>query len=465
MKKELVKTVSAFFVLFASSALLAQEPRTEPQKIWSLKDCLEYGLKNHPKVVMADNDVKSAEALLLSAKAGFDPSVSASVSWRGSRSEREFDSKSGKYNTDGHFNQNHDEGLSLSKKLYDSGKYSLQKKGAKEALIAAKKDREAVLISLAANIKTTFFKAQQAQSMLQVKLETLDGYEKHLKKVESFVEVGTHAPYDITKAQVNVANARVELISARNTLKQALVNVGNAMGIGQPVHVAPYELKELPDIDESAKHKLTKLALERPEVKSVEARLKASRYKIKEARTALKPTISASAGYSWKNDYTPQDHGWSVGAGISWPIYNGRTNKALVDSAKSTYAKSRASFENLKLDIDKEVENGLNDIIDSVQRAKAYNMVVQQASESLNLAEGRYDAGLGSPLEITDARVDYEKAKGNLVTAYFDCLIAQASLDNILGKMPEECESFKDMAKKDESVVIEEIENSGEKDR
>ena len=458
MKKNILITLMALLIAPTSAVVLAKEAESEKSetKIWSLEDCLEYGLKNHPKVIMADNDVKSAEASLLSAKSSFDPSISASVSWRGSRNERERDSKTGEYNTNGHFTQNHDEGLSLSKKLYDSGRFSLQKKEAVEALKSAKKDRETTLIALAANIKTMYFKAQQAQCLLQVKLETLDGYEKHLKKVESFVEIGTHAPYDITKAQVDVANARVDLISAKNTLKQALVNVGNAIGIGESVHVAPYELMELPDIDESSKEELIRLAMERPEVKSMEAKLRATKLKIKEAKSALKPTISANAGYSWKNDYTPQDHGWSVGAGISWPIYNGRSTIASINSAKSAYAKNKASYDNLKLDIDKEVENGISDIVDSVQRVKAYGVVVQQASESLYLAEGRYDAGLGSPLEITDARVDYEKAKGNWVSAYFECLISQTNLDKILGKMPLEYGLNKAVEKLNDSIITEE---------
>ena len=119
-------------------------------------------------------------------------------------------------------------------------------------------------------------------------------------------------------------------------------------------------------------------------------------------------------------------------------MYDGRSTKASIDSAKSSYERTKASLDNLKLNIDMEVENCINDIIDSAQRVKANEILVNQSSESLELAESRYDTGLGSPLEITDARVDYEKAKGNYITAYFDCLIAQTKLDNTLGRMPKE---------------------------
>ena len=172
--------ICALSLLMASTftPLFAQEPDSyNESKIWTLEECLQYGLKNHPKVIMADQDVKIQEAALLSTKASFDPKVSASMNLGNSKDQRRGDV------TSFHSNSSQSESVSISKKLYDSGRFSLQKKQSKEALEAAKKDRETTLISMAANIKTMSFKAQQAQRILQVKLETLDGYEKHLKKV------------------------------------------------------------------------------------------------------------------------------------------------------------------------------------------------------------------------------------------------------------------------------------------
>ena len=449
--------VTLLFMAMPALGTYAQVAEIEEgPKIWSLEECLQYGLKNHPKVIMADSDVKSAEASLLAQKAKHDATLVGNVSWDGNKTR-------GTNIGDSHYSGSRSESLSLKKTFFESGAYFIDIKSAREALKAAKMDRETALISLAANIKTMFFKAQQAQSLLQVKLDTLEGYEKHLKKVESFVEVGTHAPYDITKAQVDVANARVDLINAKNSLKQALVNVGNAIGIGEPVHVTSYEMHTLPDIDESVKLELVKVALERPEVKAAESNVKSANFGIQKAKLALKPTVSASAGYSWaKPDYSNENRGWNVEAGVSWTLFNGRNTKASVNKARSSYERSKASFDNLKLNIGKEVENGINDIIGAAQRVKAYEYVVRQASESLELAEGRYDAGLGSPLEVTDARVDFEKAKGNFITAYFDCLIAQTNLDITLGRMPSECDVKNTVEESVEAVTNEVLPENNE---
>jgi outer membrane protein TolC len=65
-------------------------------------------------------------------------------------------------------------------------------------------------------------------------------------------------------------------------------------------------------------------------------------------------------------------------------------------------------------------------------------VLVQQASESVYLAEGRYDAGLGNPLEVNDARVEYTRARGNYIVSFFDSLIARAELDRVVGDLPRE---------------------------
>ncbi|HQB84478.1 MAG TPA: TolC family protein, partial [Candidatus Rifleibacterium sp.] len=97
-----------------------------------------------------------------------------------------------------------------------------------------------------------------------------------------------------------------------------------------------------------------------------------------------------------------------------------------------------AALENSKLAVSAELENSITGLTDALERLQATTVLVQQASESLHLAEGRYDAGLGSPLEITDARVEFARARGNHVVAMFDSLIAQAELDRVLGRLPAE---------------------------
>ncbi|EKD84388.1 MAG: outer membrane efflux protein [uncultured bacterium] len=92
----------------------------------------------------------------------------------------------------------------------------------------------------------------------------------------------------------------------------------------------------------------------------------------------------------------------------------------------------------MRLSVTAELENSITGVSDAVERYEATSYLVQQASESLHLAEARYDAGLSSPIEITDARVEFTRAWGNQVVSYFDGLIAWSELERVLGRLPAE---------------------------
>lgn len=398
------------------------------KKHWTLEDCLKYGVSMHPQIKIAASTVAANKARLLQSRAGHDPQLSLRASWQHSKNEAP-----ARPSTD-----STSESLTLAKTLYDSGQRQLSEKSAGESLAAAKARYESILTDVAANIKAAFFKAQQAQALLQVRLETLAGYERHHEKVESFVEVGSRPPFDITKALVDVANARVDLISARSQLKVTLANLTRVVGLKTNISITGFAPVDLLDITGSSKGELLQEALQRPEVRSADFQRQAAVYDVKSARSNLRPSLSASADYRWSGNTTPQDRQWGMGVSMSWPIFDGSINRARIDSAKSQLDNSTASLENLRLTVTAELENSITNVSDAVERHEATSYLVQQASESLYLAEARYDAGLSSPIEISDARIEFTRARGNQIVSYFDGLIAWSELDRILGRLPAE---------------------------
>ena len=429
--KKISKWLIAAAVVFISPAVSAQTSVEE--KHWTLEQCIEHGLSVHPLLKMAESSVAGEKARLMQINSAYDPRLDLRSSWRHSKT----DSASGRAIADSTTDSMSDS-VSASKLLYDSGQTSAQKKAARESLAAMAARFDSTMIEIAADIKTAFFKAQQARALLQVRLETLEGYERHLEKVEGYVEVGTRAPYDITRAQVDVANARVDLISARSQLKVTLANLARTIGLDTAINIAAFDQMLLPAIETGSKEQLLAEALRRPEIKTAQYQVNAAGYKVKEACLSKKPTVSASGDYQWSGTTTPLDRQWGMGVSMSWPVLDGSITRAKIDSAKSSLDNISASLENLKLSVSAELENSLTGFVDALERVHATRILVQQASESMNLAEGRYDAGLGSPLEIADARVELAKARGNNIVAYFDSLIAQTALDRILGRLPPE---------------------------
>jgi outer membrane protein TolC len=425
------KIVVALLAFGSLSPACSQEPVAS--QAWTLEQCLQYGLNRHPQLRVAESNVSAEKARLLQTSSAYDPKLDLRANWRHSKVE----TASGRNIVDATTDST-SESVSASKLLFDAGQTSLQKKAAGESLAAAKARRDSTLTELAADIKAAFFRAQQATELLKVREETLEGYERHLEKVESFVEVGTRAPFDITRAQVDVANARVELISARSNLKVALAGLARAVGLSETIDIARYEDFRQPNGLITDKDELLNEAMSRPDLKAAGFQVKAADLRLKEARLGRSPSVSASADYQWSGTVSPLDRQWGMGVSMSWPVFDGAITRAQIDSARSTLENNAAALENSKLAVNAELENSITGLTDALERLQATTVLVQQASESLHLAEGRYDAGLGSPLEITDARVEFARARGNHVVAMFDSLIAQAELDRVLGRLPAE---------------------------
>ncbi|MDD3146024.1 MAG: TolC family protein [Candidatus Riflebacteria bacterium] len=432
-------------MLITSIPASALEENVDPAP-WTLKNCLEYGLSNHPLLKIAESSIASEKARMLQTGAAFDPRVNLRAGWNHSK----IDAARGRNLADPTTDST-SESVSASKLLFDSGQTALQKKAARESLAAASSKFTATLTEVAASIKAAFFRAQQAMALLQVRQETLEGYERHLEKVESYVEVGTRAPFDITRARVDVANSRVELISARSNLKVALANLARAVGLQNSLNIAPYEEMVQPANLHEDKNQLLQAAMNRPDIRAAQSQVKAADLRVREARLGHSPSVSASADYQWSGTISPLDRQWGMGVSLSWPVLDGAITRAQIDSARSSLNNTEASLENIKLSVSAELENSLTGLTDALERLQATTILVQQASESLHLAEGRYDAGLGSPLEITDARVEFARARGNHVVAFFDSLIAQAELDRVLGRLPPEYRFQEIVATKDES--------------
>lgn len=425
MNKARSKTFLILTLILAAPALLGAD-KTD---LWKLSDCLTYALKNHPQIKIAKTSINGQKASLKQSKAYWNPKLDLSAGVNRRKIESGFTTDAMVDSTS--------ESLGLRKVISDSGKNRFEQESLKKQLKAARAQYSDTLVEIAASVKKAFYKAQQARALVQVRLDTLDGYKRHLSKVKDYVEVGTRPPYDITRARVDVANANVELISARSQFKVAKSNLARAIGLEGNLSIEEFLIDKPPEL-ELDKNVLKEKAFERPEIKSAIFQAESVDKQIEGIKRSLKPVVSASADYSWSGSVTPLDRQWRASVNLSWPIFDGNITRARVESAESQLEKARESIKNLRLGVNAELENAVTGLKDALERFKATQVLVQQASESVYLAEGRYDAGLGNPLEVNDARVEYTRARGNYIVSFFDSLIARAELDRVVGDLPRE---------------------------
>lgn len=446
MKAKLNRAVCALLVsgLLAGVTALPSVSRAEgPIKqgsLLTLRQCMDIALRTNPQMAAADNTLAAAESRIGEAKSAYYPQVYWQTDYThfssSGISSARFASGQGGFAGAGQGSQdNFQTGPALTQNIYDFGKTQSQVEIAKYNRNASRRDFETTSFSIILNVKTAYFGVLQAQKSLEAAKKVVYQAQQHLTQAQGFFEVGTKPKIDVTNAEVTLSNAQLALIQAGNAVQVAWQNLNNAMGIpAAPEYriedilaYTPYPIT----FDEAIKNAYAN----RPDLKAADARVRSSEQSLRLAGTGYLPAISGSAGYTWSSDIgqTGLDHGWDIGATFTIPIFNGFLTRRQVDEATANINVAKANKETLKQQIylqNKQAWLNLKQAESSIATAKTG---LRQAQENLDLANGRYAAGVGSNIEVTDALTTFTSAQTAYINALYSYKTAEANLENAMG--------------------------------
>ena len=259
-------------------------------------------------------------------------------------------------------------------------------------------------------------------------------FQHHLEQAKAFFEVGTKPKFDVTKADVDLSNAKLNLLKAENAFRLGQVTLNNTMGMPEApdyeiVDQLPFQRVKI-DLEE-----VTRKAYERrPDLKAIAVKRKSLEQSIELARKGYYPSVSGSASYGWGGSDFPLDQGWSFGAQLNVPLFSGFLTKYQVEEARANLDVLAANEALLRQTIYQDVKQAWLNLQEAADRIVTAELSVRQATENLDLANGRYASGVGSPIEVTDALVSVSNAKLAHISALSDYRLAQASLEKAAGE-------------------------------
>jgi len=251
------------------------------------------------------------------------------------------------------------------------------------------------------------------------------------------------------RAESNLYNAQADLLAAQNAVKVAWVTLKNAMGLRDlPEQSVAEDLSIVasPPSLEQAKEAAFDA---RPELKSFESQRKAQDQQIATARRGHLPDIIFDALYGRRHvsndtekigsitkglDTFPLQPAWQVQLSLNIPIFDGFRTTNKVEETLHNYYSVKAQEEDRKQQVALEVEQSYLTMINTQERIKATEAAARAAKENLDLANGRYQVGVGSIIEVTDAQTLYTDAETNYVRTLYDYKIAEAQLQRAMGR-------------------------------
>ncbi len=397
--------------------------------VLSLDRAIQLALTGHPSILAARGTVDVNQSRIGQAQANYYPQVNAAAGYTRGYAVRSAGSTT---LVSGGYDQ-YTSAFTASQNIYDFGRTSSRVGVQRFTTESSKSDLANVVEQVVLGLKQAYFALLQAQRNLTVAQETVQQFQQHLEQAQGFFEVGTKSKFDVTKAEVDLSNAKLNLIRANNAVRLAKVTLDNAVGLtGSPEYtvedVLSYQPFEIP-LEEALK----KAFDNRPDLKSILARQKAAEESIRAAKSDYYPFLNGQANYGYTGNDFPLSEGWAVGATLNFPIFSGLLTKYQVTEAKSNLKILNANEQTIRQTVTLDVQQAFLNISEASQRISTAELTVRQAAENLDLANGRYAAGVGSPIEVTDALVNYSNAKTTYNQALYDYKVAQASMDKAIG--------------------------------
>ncbi len=401
-----------------------------PGETLDLQRCLAIAVGRHPQLQAAAHTVRAGESRVGQARAGYYPQVSGAAGY----------SRSDPYSTGspsssaGNVYNSYSSSLSLTQNLYDFGKTAAQVRIQELNRDSSRSDLEQVRAQIVFGVKQAYWGVLKEKRNLEVAREAVDQYRQHLDRAKGFYEIGTKPKFDVTKAEVDLSNAKLALIKAENAWRLARVALNNAIGLPE----APdYDVEDqfAAEQDTLPLEEAVRQAYERrPDLQAYAVREKSLEEAIALAKKGYYPTLTGNASYGWGGGDFPLDQGWSFGAQVNVNLFSGFATKHQVEEARANLEALKANAAVLRQTIALEVRQAWLNLREASERIDASALAVRQAEENLDLARGRYATGVGSPIEVTDALVAVSNAKTAHIGALYDHRVARASLEKATGE-------------------------------
>lgn len=425
-------------VLF-SADVYAEEPSAAVGRL-TLQEAVEIALGHHPSLLAARGTLQIQQARVGEARSNFLPQIDLKSDYTRSTANFAPSSQSQSLNQAVTFNpsntafNNYSASLSLQQLIYDFGKSGAAVEAARENLRGSDLSEIASRQTVVVNVKAAFFGLLAARRLVQVEEETVRQFQQHLEQVEGFYKAGTRARFDVTKAEVDLTNARLDLIKARNAGEVARVTLANAMGvpdrpIGELEDLLSFQKIEISE-DQAVQAALTN----RPELLSLSAQRRAAEASVRSVQRSYFPVLSGVADYTYRGQDFPLVWNWDAGLSLTFPIFSGNLTQSQVAEARANLVVIGANEESLRQNVILEVHQVFSSLKEAEERVQTSDVVVRQAEENLDLANGRFQAGLGASVERTDAQVLLTNAKTTQLQALYDYRTSEARLQKAMGR-------------------------------
>jgi outer membrane protein TolC len=409
------------------TTVTAAQAHLESASSYALTNLEQIARTYHPSMLQAQQAIVSARLQCRMIHSSRLPQITASGTY-----DRSTQNSSGRRPSSTRMSGSWSGSLGLDLLLYDFGKLDSQEKQALQSLIAAEEQLRVTELELTFNVRSAFFEYLRSEELCRVALESEKQFAQHLEEARTMVQVGTRRQYDVTKAEVDWGNARMNVITYNNGLLVARAQLNRALGLAD----APDYLigkGEMPPHPERVEALMAKARDNAPSLAVLRARERAASAYVDQTIADLYPDLSlgADAGFSGRGFPLTWNFSWALR--VVQNIFDGHRKTARIDDAVTQLRSARASVSNEEQATFLSLMNAVTQRESAEKKLEVSELIQRQAIENLDIVNEQYRVGVSSSIERTDAQVTVTQAKADVVRARYDDQAARARIAWLIG--------------------------------
>ena len=427
-----VWTAGLIIAVIASSTVATSVDQADAQAApVTMRAAVDAALSQHPFVAAAQQALAAAQARLAQAQAGQNIHVvlSAGSSYGNAVS-------TGGVITTGPSSTSSSAAVSASLQIVNE-QIRYQVRQAEAAVASAQAALAQVQQITGLTAAQAYFTVLRTQAVVTTREAAVAQAEAQVRQAQAQVRAGIAARADVLQAQASLAAAQVDLIAARNQVETALAGLRAAMGmrLTDEVNVAP---PAAPPVVPLSREQALAGASDRPEVGGAHANVAGAQAALALAEVQARPLLTvatSSSYYVWKDPAaSSNDVVWSIGATVTYSLIDGGQAQAAVAEARANLAGAQAKEVLALQSAQVDAVNAWLSLQDALARVGATRASEAAAAEALRAAEGRYQAGVGTIVEVLTARTAFQSASLSRIQAEFDVQSAVVQLRYTIGR-------------------------------
>jgi TolC family type I secretion outer membrane protein len=393
-----------------------------------LAQIIDLALSNNPATRTTWLEARLAEANLGSVRAAYLPTVDLGASLTRARTS------TGTATTLSGPN------LSLDYLLFDFGGRNAAAEAARQTLIASGFTHNQTIQDVILNVEQAYYDYLDAKALLTAQEATIKERHTSLDSADARHRAGVATIADVLQARTALSQAKLTYETIEGNLRRLQGTIATLMGVPAST---PFVVGDLPadvpvqQVSDAVESLMTRAVNERPDLAAARAEFERARQRVQVVRSEGLPSVGvgASAGNVFTNGLNHRTTPYSAGISLRVPLFTGFRNTYDIRAAQIETQLAAENARNVEQQVGLQVWTSYYALQTAMQRVATSRDLLRDARESVDVASGRYRAGIGNILDLLTAQAALENARAEEVQARTDWFLSVAQLAHDTGTL------------------------------